>query len=799
MSTKLLSESIKDALEYLAIHSVKKPLFVFFISAVLAVFAVIGAMNVQMEMGMDLYLDENSGTLQDWSSLKSDFGKGNAVFVVIETNDSFDLYEPQNSRLISDLYLDIYERVPDVSLVTSFAHPIKAGIGRGEIPDTRKDVLRSVELTQKEHRTNEKVIYNLHPGARDGSLEDNNIAVVQIQYGEVNLPDDVEGSLAGFVPPDANDYIRGLVQGVVDVNSISDNAKVTVTGSPVFESVAFGLMLPEILLLFSLAFAVIVLTLFLIIKSSLQKWYQIIFPLGTVLLAVLLMVGSMSVLGFNFNAIMLGVMPVALGLGIDYALQIQSRYLDERRKGRSIDQSAVIASRNDGYALLIAFSTTVIGLLSLLVALVPPVRQFGITAAISVMASMVLSLTLLVSLITYFDVGFKPASYKRDKESKRKSMSSFDSIFGKLSDLIFDKATLVLSFGALLFLVGIFSYVNVQTQTDMLDYWPQIQERQDIRDLQDMVAAPNILYVVVEHDDIHHDYDALVKISEFEHALESVEFVVTPISPVRAVEMTSEEGTIDELNKSALFERLEKRVSVDRPPVASQPYENHPNQFITQVYVEDVSGDEERQVIDDISAVAGENLGVMGYYVSGNLVVNRNVIENVTAGLTSTTLVSFSIGLVALSFFLWSFKDAFVLIMGVSAGSVLFATTGMLIFGIPWNPLTVTTASIILGIGIDYAVHLFERFKEELNSGSAAKRSLSKAMEAKSIPILASGITTLLGFGVLAFSDFPVLYEFGFAVVFAMLGSLILSFILLPALLSKLYCKPSYPKHYFFS
>lgn len=793
---KNLSNIIKDFLEEVAIFAVKKPYIVFISTFVLLVLAAFAAVNVQMEMGMDLYLDEDSKTLQDWSSLKTDFSKGNAVFILIETDDSFDLYEPENARLISDLYQNIYGAVPDASLVTSFAHPIKAGLGKGKIPDTKEDVIRSVELTQEEHRSNEKVIYNLHPGAQNMPLEENNMAVIQVQYGNINLPDNVSGRLGGFVPPDENEYIRDLIQKEIDDTPISQNANVTITGSPVFESVAFGLMLPEILLLFSVAFAVIVITLFLLTRSTLQKWFHISFPLITVLAAVFIMLGLMGLFGFNFNAIMLGVMPVALGLGIDYALQIQSRYLSERNKGKNILEAAKISARNDGYALLIAFTTTIVGLLSLVVALVPPVRQFGLTAAFSVFASMVLSLTLLISLVTFFDAQ-KSSVIKNN--NARKKFYGLEKYFFNISEYVNKNSSAFIIIFLLIFAFGFFAYLNVETQTDMLDYWPQIQERQDIRDLQNLVAAPNILYVVSQKPNIHFDYNALKKISRFEHALESNELIVTPISPVRAVEMTSQEETIAEINESVLFDRLAVRVGVDRPPVASQPYENHPNQFITQIYVSDLSGVQEREVIDFIDSVGSVELEGMDFYVSGNVVVNRNVIENVTVGLTRTTLVSFIMGLLVLTLLLWSFRDAFVLILGVSAGSVLFAAAGMFLFKIPWNPLTVTTASIILGIGIDYAVHIFERFKEEYGKGKKVKESISVAIANKTRPILASGVTTLFGFGVLAISDFPVLYEFGVAIVLAITGSLILSFFLLPALLTKIYGKNKAPKPYILS
>ena len=768
---------IQKTLGKIALFSAKNPNKIFLLSLILFAIALFGASMVQMEMGMDLYLDSNSETLLSWSDLKSTFNKGNTIFVIIESDNNVDLYEPENARLISDLYMSFYDNLDMVSLVTSFVHPVKAGLGMGQIPSTRELVIQSVVETMAEHRTNEQVIFNLHPGARNASLEENNVAIIQVQYGEFILPDYVEDQLFGFLPADKNAYVKEKIEYLISQNELSNKTNITITGPPVFESAAFALMLPEIIFLFSIAFLIIIVTLFIVMKNKLQKNYQVIYPLAVVLLAVFSMVGAMGFLGFNFNAIMLGVMPVALGLGIDYALQIHSRYLDERRKGLSAEKAAVVAAKFDGYALFIAFATTVVGLTSLLFALVPPVRQFGLTASISILVSMILSVTLLISLIVKFDAKKKLASNKSSDLFIEKSAK-------KLGLFVFKNAKIIVLVFSILILLGAAAYPFVKTQTDMLDYWPQIQERQDIRELKDLVPAPNIMYVVSIKDNIHKDFDALVKISEFEHALESNDFIVTPISPVRAVEMTSEEETIAEILPDVLFERLQQRTRVDRPPVASQPFENHPTKFITQIYVEDVSGAAEREVIDFVELVASQHLEGMDFYVTGNLVVNRNVIENVTAGLTRTTLISFILGLILLTILLSSLKYSSMLIFSVSASSVLFAAGGMFLFNIPWNPLTVTTASIILGIGIDYAIHIFERFKEELVLAKSKKIALANAISAKARPILGSGITTMLGFGVLYFSDFPVLYEFGAVIVIAMLSSLFLSFLFLPALLS---------------
>jgi len=245
--------------------------------------------------------------------------------------------------------------------------------------------------------------YPVHVENGEAMFEGADTGVVMIQYGDVEIPDDRDGELFGFLPPSGDAIVEDQVRSVTADADLPDGAEVTVTGSPVFEQAAFGLMLPEMIELFTIALFVIVVLVVAVMSGRLRRTRRIALPLSTALIALFAMLGMMGFVGFEFNAIMLGVMPVALGLGIDYGLQIQTRYVEERTAGRSPVESATIAARTTGRALALALGTTTVGLGSLLVAEVPPVRQFGVTAAFSVFTAMVLSLTLLIALLVTFD------------------------------------------------------------------------------------------------------------------------------------------------------------------------------------------------------------------------------------------------------------------------------------------------------------------------------------------------------------------------------------------------------------
>jgi predicted RND superfamily exporter protein len=186
--------------------------------------------------------------------------------------------------------------------------------------------------------------------------------------------------------------------------------------------------------------------------------------------------------------------------------------------------------------------------------------------------------------------------------------------------------------------------------------------------------------------------------------------------------------------------------------------------MVLSFYVDDVSGEEVRTLIDEFEGNADVVLGDE-VRVTGKPVLNRNVIENVTAGLTPMTLLSFGLGLVFLTLAFWSARVSVVLVAGVAASAALMVTGAMYAFGIPWNPLTVTMSSMALGIGIDYGIHVYERYEEEVLKGENSRDAVVTSLERLARPVLGSSVTTMAGFCVLVFSRFPVLSNFGKTVV----------------------------------
>lgn len=125
-------------------------------------------------------------------------------------------------------------------------------------------------------------------------------------------------------------------------------------------------------------------------------------PIGTALLGLAVGFSGLSLLAFVMDvptwAPVIGSM-VGVGVGIDYALFVLSRYRDHLARGLDVPEAAGRALASAGQAVLFAGGTVVVSILGLVVAGVPFVTTGGIAVSLIVLVMVAVSLTLLPALL----------------------------------------------------------------------------------------------------------------------------------------------------------------------------------------------------------------------------------------------------------------------------------------------------------------------------------------------------------------------------------------------------------------
>ena len=147
-----------------------------------------------------------------------------------------------------------------------------------------------------------------------------------------------------------------------------------------------------------LAFAIVVLI--LAFGSVMAMGLPLAVAVAGVGVGLALTVVLSNVLSIPEFATTIGAM-IGIGVGIDYALFIVTRYRDGLAEDGAVEPSALVAFDTAGRAVIFAGLTVVVSLLGLLLMGLPFITGLAVAAALTVGATMIASVTLLPALIAF--------------------------------------------------------------------------------------------------------------------------------------------------------------------------------------------------------------------------------------------------------------------------------------------------------------------------------------------------------------------------------------------------------------
>ncbi|MDQ6631602.1 MAG: MMPL family transporter, partial [Verrucomicrobiota bacterium] len=182
-------------------------------------------------------------------------------------------------------------------------------------------------------------------------------------------------------------------------------------------------------------------------------------------------------------------------------------------------------------------------------------------------------------------------------------------------------------------------------------------------------------------------------------------------------------------------------------------------------------------VLETQDEVPGLNVGITGEPILEYDEMAQSQRDSTLASIVSLVLCA--------GIFIYSYREmgrplkaTFCLIIGL--GYTMAFTT--LVVG-HLNILTITFAPILIGLAIDFGVHLITRYEEELRRGETMQVALERAMANTGLGICTGAFTTAGAFFAMAGTDFKGIQEMGIICGGGMLLCLIPMMTLLPVLL----------------
>jgi predicted RND superfamily exporter protein len=188
-----------------------------------------------------------------------------------------------------------------------------------------------------------------------------------------------------------------------------DGLRVTATGRPVlFEEIQQDLA-ATIVEAMAITFGLVVGLLALIYRWRYGSATLGLVTAVPVTLALGWLVGTMWLLDLSFNALTALITSISVGLGVDYAIHLTDRYVDELGARGDVRAALGTAVRGTGGALLGSAVTTAGGFGVLVFAIVPPIAAFGALSALSIGYAFLATVLVLPSLLVLWTRYAAPA------------------------------------------------------------------------------------------------------------------------------------------------------------------------------------------------------------------------------------------------------------------------------------------------------------------------------------------------------------------------------------------------------
>jgi len=115
------------------------------------------------------------------------------------------------------------------------------------------------------------------------------------------------------------------------------------------------------------------------------------------------------------------------------------------------------------------------------------------------------------------------------------------------------------------------------------------------------------------------------------------------------------------------------------------------------------------------------------------------------------------------------------LVMGI-----LWMLGGMAALGESMNFMNIFVTTMIIGIGVDYGIHMMHRYRELVRESSEA---LEDGLVETGKAIVLAALSTTVGFGSLSFSHYPGLQSMGRVAVLGAIATALVAITVLPAYL----------------
>lgn len=578
-------------------------------------------------------------------------------------------------------------------------------------------------------------------------------------------------------------------------------AEYLVTGVPVVSEGLADAVQDSIFVLLGAALLVMAATLALVFRTRLR-----LLPLALAVAAAALTFGALSLAGGNLTMGSIAVLPVLIGLAVDYAIQFQARFDEQRLRTEDPRAAATAAAAAGGPTIITAGVATAVGFLVLLLSPIPMVRGFGALLVLGI------ALALACAVCAGFAALVRFGGREREQappalprlRARLAALGAHPRVAGArewLADrawralgMALARPGRVLAIALALAVAGLALDTQSEVVSDVRELVPSdLQALEDVNALQEETGVSGEIDVMVQADDIT-DPDVIAWMSRFQASVlraHGYRAGKRCTQARNAPELCPALSLPDLFRATGSGEGQVRRLLDAVPPYFSQGVLTEDRKTANLAFgIRLMPLDRQQEVVDDIERRLDPPPGVTASVVGLPVLAaeaNASLSSPARRGLTLVAaLVGVFLVLLAVR---RSLAQAAVPLIPIAlatgwSGGVLFLL-GLLpgSLEVDLNPMSVTLGALVIAISTEFSVLLSARYRQERDAGAGPARAIELTYASTGAAVLASGATAIAGFAALIASDIRMLRDFGIVTVVDLTVSLLGVLLVLPAAL----------------
>jgi len=582
------------------------------------------------------------------------------------------------------------------------------------------------------------------------------------------------------------------------ISKYKNIADINLSGIPMIADDLITFVKKDITVFGSGVFIFIIITLWFIFRDI--RW--VVFPLLSCFLSIAIMVGMLGYLNWKVTVISSNFISLMLILTMEINIHYVERYkqLQAEFPKKKENYLAYLTTTKIFTPILYAVLTTALAFLSFIFCDIKPVIDFGWMMTLGLFISLFVSMILLPYLIIKFKPKATPIHQSKD--------SKIAKIFASIA---INQRVLVLAFSTIILILSIYGMTRLKVENSFINYFDKKTEiYQGMKLIDEKLGGTTPLEIILKFkdtdsknnksdDDFFQGSDSneykdsywftnfrvnkIVNVHQYLETLPEIGKVLSFYSVLQLGEKINDNKKLGPLEMAILYSKLPDDIkkSIVTPYVS---IENNEARISLRI-IDSNPNLNRKELLIKIQKDLEEklNLNKDEFKITGILVIFNNLLQSLFDSQIKTLGITFA-GIFILLLILFKSLSWSIVAAIPNFTAALFILGSLGLFNIPLDMMTITIASISVGIAIDNSIHYIYRFREEFKINKNYKKTIEICHKSVGKAIVNASLTIVFGFSILMFSNFIPSIYFGIFTGLAMLTAMTLVLTLMPQLIA---------------